>query len=62
MVYDNGGEEGFVGQVRWPKKINIFKLDASMSSTNSFMFLNNNSYKMVHLDVRENVICGYNCR
>ena len=25
-------------------------------------FFNNNSYKIVHLDVREDVICGYNCR
>ena len=54
MIFDNGREEEFVGQIF--EEVNISKLNASMSSTNFFMFLNNNSYKMVHLDVRENVI------
>ena len=51
--------------VEWLKKVNIFKLDASMSSAifiYTFDLSDNHSYKMVHLNARKDVICDYYCR
>lgn len=63
MIFDDGGEEGFVGrmveesqhfQTRCKYVVNLFLYP--------FNLLNNDSYKVVHLDAREDVICGYYCR
>ena len=45
--------------VKWSKKVNVFKLDASMSSITLFHSPSNNLYKMVYFDAREDVLCGY---
>ena len=64
MIFENGGEEGFVGQMveesqRFTTRCKyviliIFHL--------FYVFKMTISYKMVHLDVRKDVICDYNCR
>ena len=60
MIFDNGGEEGFVGQM--VEESQRFQTRCKYVINQFFYVLNNNSYKMVHLNVREDVICGYNCR
>ena len=60
MIFDNGGEEGFVGQM--VEESQHFQTRCKYVINQFFYAFNNNFYKMVHLNVREDVICGYNCR
>ena len=63
MIFDDGGEEGFVGQM--VEESQHFQTRCKYVITYffyAFDLSNSNSYKMVHLDAREDVICGYHCR
>ena len=68
MIFNDGGEEGFVGQMVEEsqhfqtrcKYVNIYPF--FFISFRSLKNITNFLPKMVHLDVREDVICAYYCR
>jgi hypothetical protein len=65
MIFDDGGEEGSVGQMVEESKhfqTRCKYVTVIIYFSYPFDLSNNNFYKMVHLDAREDVICGYYCR